>query len=36
MTSTLTAFAICTLSYRMAVISWRLYRITGHCPVVNT
>ena len=35
MTVALTAFAICTLSCRIAIISWRLYRMTGHWPVVN-
>ena len=31
----LTALAICTLSCRMAIISWRLYFMTGHWPVVK-
>ena len=30
-----TALAICTLSCRIAIISCRLYFITGHWPVVN-
>jgi hypothetical protein len=31
----LTFLAICTLSWRIAIISWRLYFITGHWPVVK-
>ncbi len=30
-----TALAICTLSCRMAIISWRLYFSTGHWPVIE-
>ena len=32
---TLTALAIWILSYRIACINWRLYRITGHWPVAK-
>jgi hypothetical protein len=31
----LTFFAICTRSYRIAIMSSRLYFITGHWPVTN-